>query len=69
MDSVIPELMNDEERTAFEALPEQITIYWGCGPKNMFGFSRSLNRQIAAKFPFSSQSYERRCKTRPQNAA
>src|ERR1700730_11720298 len=27
MESVIPEMMNDEERMAFEALPEQITIY------------------------------------------
>jgi hypothetical protein len=47
--------MNDEERMAFEALPEQITIYRGCGPKNMFGFSWSLDRKIAAKFPFSSR--------------
>jgi hypothetical protein len=51
MDSVIPEMMSHEERVAFEALPEQITIYRGCGPKNMFGFSWSLDRQIAAKFP------------------
>jgi hypothetical protein len=55
MDSVIRELMNDEERMAFEALPEQITIYRGCGPKNIFGFSWSLDRKIAAKFPFSSR--------------
>ncbi|NYF53923.1 hypothetical protein [Tunturiibacter gelidoferens] len=52
MESAIPEMMNHEERVAFEALPEQITIYRGCGPKNIFGFSWSLGRKTAAKFPF-----------------
>jgi len=48
-------MMNDEERAAFEALPEPITISRGCGAKNMFGCSWSLDRKIAARFPFSSR--------------
>jgi hypothetical protein len=55
MESVIPEMMSHEERVTFEALPEQITIYRGCGPKNMFGFSWSLDRRTAAKFPFMTR--------------
>jgi hypothetical protein len=54
MDSVIPEMMSHEERVAFEALPEQITIYRGCGPKNMFGFSWSLDRGPPRNFHLCS---------------
>ncbi len=45
-------MISYEDRMVFEALPEQITIYRRCGPINMFGFSWSLDRQIAAKLPF-----------------
>jgi hypothetical protein len=48
----VPELMDAEERLAFEALPDQITIYRGCGSHNKHGFSWSLNREVAAEFPF-----------------
>jgi hypothetical protein len=52
IETVIPQMMCPKERVAFDALPEQIKIYRGCGPRNMFGFSWSLDREIAAKFPF-----------------
>jgi hypothetical protein len=45
--------MTIEERNAFEELPEQITIYRGCGPRNKSGMSWSLSRDIAVRFPFS----------------
>ena len=48
----VHELMDAEERLAFEILPDQITIYRGCGPLNKNGFSWSLNREVAAEFPF-----------------
>jgi hypothetical protein len=47
-----PELMDSEERAAFEALPDEFVIYRGCGPHNVRGFSWSLSRDVAAKFPF-----------------
>jgi hypothetical protein len=50
--TVIPELMDREERVAFEALPDELVIYRGCGPHNVRGFSWSLSRDVAAKFPF-----------------
>jgi hypothetical protein len=52
IESVIPELMSAEEYAAFQALPEELTIYRGCGSENMYGFSWTLDREIAAKFPF-----------------
>jgi hypothetical protein len=52
IETVIPQMMSAEERAAFNALQEQITIYRGCGPRNMFGFAWSLDREVAAKFPF-----------------
>lgn len=55
IESVITALMNPEEYSAFEALAEQITIYRGCGPRNRFGFSWTLDRDIATKFPFMSR--------------
>lgn len=51
--TVISELMDSEEITTFEALPEIITIYRGCGPLNKTGFSWTLNRDLAAQFPFN----------------
>lgn len=47
----IPELMDDAELVAYEALPEIVTCYRGCGPENMLGASWSLHRNVAAKFP------------------
>jgi hypothetical protein len=50
---VIPELMNPDEQEAFQALPEEITVYRGCGPVNMNGLSWTLSREIAVQFPFN----------------
>jgi hypothetical protein len=49
----VSELMDAEERLAFQALPDQITIYRGCGPHNKHGLSWSLSREVAAGFPFN----------------
>jgi len=47
----VPEMMTIDEAMAWEALPEQITVYRGCGPVNMLGASWSLSREVAARFP------------------
>ena len=59
-ESVIPELMSTVEQAAFRALPEQITIYRGCGAENAFGFSWSLKREVAARFPFTNRYHTTR---------
>jgi|688.fasta_scaffold687261_2 hypothetical protein len=48
----VPELMTAEEIEAYNALPERLTIYRGCGLDNIHGASWSLERDIAARFPF-----------------
>jgi hypothetical protein len=48
----IPELMDPNERAAYDALPDRLTVYRGCGTSNKLGLSWSLDRQIAARFPF-----------------
>jgi len=45
-------MMATPECMAWEALPERLTIYRGCGPSNMLGASWSLSREVAARFPF-----------------
>ncbi len=50
--TLIPELMTKDEFTAFEALPDKITIYRGCGPRNKSGMSWTLSREKAVRFPF-----------------
>lgn len=44
-------MMTREERAVYDALPERLTIYRGCGPSNVVGVSWSLAREAAAKFP------------------
>jgi hypothetical protein len=51
----VSELMDAEERLAFDVLPDRITIYRGCGAQNKYGPSWSLNREMAAAFPFKSR--------------
>jgi hypothetical protein len=51
-DSPIIEMMTSEEMRAFDALPDEITIYRGCGPRNEFGYSWTLDRTMAETFPF-----------------
>jgi hypothetical protein len=55
MESLIDELMSPEERVAFDALPEQITIYRGYGPLNIHGISWSLDRRTAEQFSFMAR--------------
>lgn len=45
-------MMTDAELAAHRALPDVITIYRGCYAINRRGFSWSLDRSIAAQFPF-----------------
>lgn len=48
----VVEMMTAEELAAYEALPDTVTIYRGCGKKNKNGASWSLDKNIAARFPF-----------------
>jgi hypothetical protein len=45
-------MMDTPECMAWDALPERLTVYRGCGPVNMLGASWSLSREVAARFPF-----------------
>lgn len=45
-------MMTPDEQAAYDALPEQVTIYRGCGPVNKQGASWSLDRRVAERFPF-----------------
>lgn len=47
----ILEMMRPEELEAYNALPEVVTIYRGCYQINTFGFSWSLSKEAAEKFP------------------
>jgi hypothetical protein len=47
----VTEMMTAEELDAHRALPERLTVYRGCGPKNMRGASWSLEREVAERFP------------------
>ena len=49
-DGPIVNMMTDDELKAFEALPDMLTVYRGCGPKNKAGISWTLDRSIAEKF-------------------
>jgi hypothetical protein len=51
-ESPIIQMMTSEEQRAFDELPDEITIYRGCGPRNEFGYSWTLDRSIAEVFPF-----------------
>ena len=48
----IPLMMTAEELSALLALPEQVTIYRGCGPDNMYGVSWTLDKNVAMCFPY-----------------
>lgn len=48
----IPEMMTDDERAALAALPKIVTVYRGCGQKNRNGICWTLDKDIAAGFPF-----------------
>jgi len=44
-----------EDREVFDKLPERVTVFRGCGPDNRLGFSWSLDREVAERFPFLSR--------------
>lgn len=48
----VVEMMTADELAAYEALPDTVTIYRGCGKKNKNGASWTLDKNIASKFPF-----------------
>lgn len=48
----VMEMMYEEEREAFRGLPENLTVYRGCGSWNKKGASWTLDRDVALKFPF-----------------
>jgi hypothetical protein len=48
-------MMTPEENAAYDALPEKITIYRGCGQANMMGMSWSLDKEIANSFPHTNR--------------
>lgn len=45
-------MMSKAERAAWAVLPEEITAFRGCSQINLDGMSFSLDRDIAAKFPY-----------------
>lgn len=45
------EMMTAEELDQYHALPDQLTVFRGCGPGNMLGASWSLSQEVAASFP------------------
>ena len=48
-------LMDEGERAAYRRLPDVVTIYRGCSTRNMLGASWSLDRDVAARFPFQNR--------------
>jgi hypothetical protein len=50
-----PLMMTDDERAILAALPDTVTLFRGCGPKNKLGLSWSLSREVAERFPFSNR--------------
>lgn len=45
------EMMTLEEMQAWEVLPDTVTVYRGCYDINKWGWSWSLSKEIAKKFP------------------
>jgi hypothetical protein len=45
------EMMTQRERDTLAALPERVTLYRGCGQKNIVGCCWSLDRGTATLFP------------------
>ena len=44
-------MMDEDERAAYDALPEVFTIYRGCGKSNKWGLSWTTSKECAEKFP------------------
>jgi len=54
----IPLMMTSEEEEALAALPEQVTIYRGCGPENKYGLTWTLDKTTAERKRFVMRSYQ-----------
>lgn len=48
----IHQMMDEAELSAFEQLPDVLTVYRGCYEGNKWGFSWSTSRDVAEGFPF-----------------
>lgn len=59
LNSPQPMMMEGDELRIYQSLPDEVTIYRGCYKINKWGFSWSLNRDVAARFPFLSRYYRR----------
>lgn len=46
------QMMTSDEQAAYDALPDRLTVYRGCGAANKRGASWSVSRSVATRFPF-----------------
>jgi hypothetical protein len=51
-DGPLRAMMKPQQNAAYDALPEKVTIYRGCGELNMMGMSWSLDKEVANSFPY-----------------
>ena len=56
----VAEMMSLEERSAYDSLPDRLTLYRGCGHINKLGASWSLDRTVAARFPYLNRYRQKR---------
>ena len=49
-------MMNRDQRAAYDALPDSSTIYKGCCQNNRYCMSWTLDRDVAADFPTLNRS-------------
>lgn len=54
----IAEMMNADELAAYNALPDEVTVYRGCYQSNKWGICWSLDRDVAIKFPTLFRYYQ-----------
>lgn len=54
----IPLMMTIEEQSKLASLPERVQVFRGCGPDNKYGFSWSLDREVAAMYPLLARFYQ-----------
>jgi hypothetical protein len=47
----VVEMMNPQEVTSHQSLPDHVTVFRGCGPNNIQGACWSLDIDIAKRFP------------------
>lgn len=51
----IREMMNAEENSAYDKLPDTVTVYRGCDAAGKSGLCWSLNEEVANAFPFQTR--------------